>query len=89
MQPRELGNRERRHRHAAARRSPIGSTARQLLEQPAGIGCRLGVVPQFRIANDRTNAVERDHAVLLASHADCPHRGSANVLPCPLERRPP
>ena len=47
VQPRQLGDRERGDRHAAARRRPRRGAARQLLQQPAGVGRRLGVVPEL------------------------------------------
>ena len=67
-QPRELRDRERRHRHRADRVGPRLRAPRSY--QRVGLRRRLGVVPELGRPQHPALVVEHDHAVLLARHAD-------------------
>lgn len=88
-QPRELGDREARHRNEPAGVGPGRPAPGQLLDQPRRVRGRLGVVPQLGGADDAVVRIEGHHAVLLPGHADRRHLGRSRLTPGGLERRPP
>ena len=70
MQPAELGHGERCDGNAADRRSPVGGSPGELLDQPSGIWRRLRVVPQLCGPYHLTVGIEHDHPVLLTGDTD-------------------
>ena len=88
VQPRQLRDRERRRRDRPARPGP-GLAPTELLDEPVGVGRRLGVVPQLRRSDDLTSLVEHDHAVLLRGDRHRLHAVRAGVVARLEERLPP
>ena len=64
VEPRQLADRERRHRHRAARLHPRLGAA-ELIDEPRGVWRRLGVVPELGRPDHLRLVVERDEPVLL------------------------
>ena len=66
-EPRELRDRERRHRHAPRELRPGVGT--ELLDEPLRLRCRFGVVPELRRTKHPVVVVEHHHPVLLRGDA--------------------
>ena len=88
VKPRQFGDRERRHRHAADRFGPVLGGA-ELSDEPICIVSRLHVVPQLGGVNRLIRAVECDHPVLLASDTQCGDLEGLSLRPGVDKRRPP
>jgi hypothetical protein len=73
VEPRQLADRERRHRHRAARLHPRFRAA-QLLDEPLRVVRRLGVVPELGRTDDLRGVVEGDETVLLSGDGHRDHR---------------
>ena len=99
VQPRELGDRQGGHRHTADgidERLAADVATAHLLDQPVGVGCRFGVVPELGRMDRLVGGIEGDHAVLLPTDTDRRHaadrieaRLSSRPAVRTLERRPP
>jgi hypothetical protein len=88
VEPRELADGERRHRHGAARLDPRFRAA-ELLDEPLRVVRRLGVVPELGRSDHLGSVVEGDEAVLLGGDGHRDDRLRSRPAPGLHQRLPP